>query len=186
MMNKLSKYLHIFLLLYVIIGGFFFYVLGATIDTIFIPTLDQPEDFCEDWTERVFRWYRTQDCVMFKNQMEELKYKHNKRMENRSSRKVPFLFFIASSITYLLMVLRPTLFFDKDSYLGYSTGMVASAVLLGVMLGIIMPIIYHALLPPPMEWFPEEFMEIRRARIELILNEITEMIQLGSQEGKGS
>jgi hypothetical protein len=49
----------------------------------------------------------------------------------------------------------------------------------------LMPIICQALLPPPAEWFPQEFMEIRRARVELILNEITEKIQLVSQEGKG-
>ena len=34
------------------------------------------------------------------------------------------------------------------------------------------------------EWLPEEFLEIRRARIELILNEIAERIQLASQEGR--
>ena len=48
-----------------------------------------------------------------------------------------------------------------------------------------LPVICQALLPPPAEWFPEEFLEIRRARVELILNEITEKIQLVSREGKG-
>jgi cyanate permease len=129
--------------------------------------------------------HRAQDCIKFKNRIEELKYKHNKRMEKRSSRKVLFLFLLASGVTYLLMVLRPTLFFDKGDYLGYTTGMIATAVLLGVVMGFVMPIICQAFLPPPAEWFPQEFMEIRRARIELILNEISEKIQLVSQEGKG-
>jgi hypothetical protein len=48
-----------------------------------------------------------------------------------------------------------------------------------------MPIIFQALFPPPAEWLPEEFLEIRRARIELILNEIAEKIQLASQDGNG-
>ena len=91
---------------------------------------------------------------------------------------------LAAGITYLLMVLRPTLFFDKGDYLGYTTGMIATAVLLGVVVGFMVPIICQAVLPPPAEWFPEEFIEIRRARVELILNEITEKIQLVSQEGK--
>jgi cyanate permease len=184
-MNFLEKHLQLFLLFYLLIGGFFFYLLGATIDTIFIPTIDQPDGFCEEWTERAFRWYRAQDCIKFKNHIEELKYKHNKRMEKRSSRKVLFLFLLASGVTYLLMVLRPTLFFDRGDYLGYTTGLVATAVLLGVVIGFMMPIVCQALLPAPAEWFPEEFMEIRRARVELILNEITEKIQLVSQEGKG-
>jgi hypothetical protein len=63
--------------------------------------------------------------------------------------------------------------------------MIATAVLVGVVIGFMMPIICQALLPPAVEWFPQEFMEIRRARVELILNEITEKIQLVSQEGKG-
>lgn len=106
-------------------------------------------------------------------------------MEKRSSQKVLLLFLLASGVTYLLMVLRPTLFFDKGDYLSYTTGMIATSVLLGVVIGFMMPIIYQALLPPPTEWLPEEFMEIRRARVELILNEITERIQLVSREGKG-
>jgi hypothetical protein len=106
-------------------------------------------------------------------------------MEERSSQKVPFLFLLASCLTYLLMALRPTLFFEKGNYLSYTTGIIATAVLLGVVLGFMMPIIYQALLPPPAEWLPEEFLEIRRARIELILNEIAQRIQLASQEGNG-
>ena len=183
-MNFLEKHLQLFLLFYLLIGGVFFYLLGATIDTIFVPAIDQPEDFCEEWTERAFRWHRAQDCIKFKNQIEELKYKHNKRMEKRTSRKALFLFLLASGVTYGLMVLRPTLFFDKGDYLGYTTGMIATAILLGVVIGFMIPIICEALLPPPAEWFPEEFAEIRQARIELILNEITEKIQLVSREGK--
>lgn len=184
-MNLLERHVRLFLLFYMLIGGFSFFLLSITIDTIFVPTVEQPEGFCEGWTERAFRWYRTQDCVKFKNHLEEIKYKHNKRMEERSSQKVLFIFLLASCLTYLLMALRPTLFFEKGNYLSYTTGIIATAVLLGVVLGFMMPIIYQALLPPPSEWLPEEFLEIRRARIELILNEIAQRIQLASQEGNG-
>ena len=184
-MNIIEKHLQLFLLSYMIIGGFFFYVMGITIDTIFVPTIEQPEGFCEEWTERAFRWHRAQDCVKFDNYLEELKYKHNKRMEKRSTQKVLFLFLLATGVTFVLMVLRPTLFFEKGNYLRYTTGIIATAVLMGVVLGFMMPIIYQALLPAPSDWLPQEFMEIRRARTELILNEIAERVQLASQEGKG-
>lgn len=184
-MNFIEKHSKLFLLFYMLVGGFCFYLLSITYDTIFVPTIEQPEGFCEEWTERSFRWHRAQDCVKFKNNIEELKYKHNKRMEKRSSEKVLFLFLLASGVTYLLMVLRPTLFFKADNYLKYTTGIIATAVLLGVVIGFMMPIVYQALLPAPSEWLPQEFMEIRRARVELILNEIAEKIQLASQEGKG-
>jgi hypothetical protein len=184
-MNFLEKHLQLFLLFYLLIGGFFFYLLGETIDAIFVPTIEQSDGFCEEWSERKLRWHRAQDCVKFINLIEELKYKHNKRMELRASRKVLLLFFLAAGVTYLLMVLRPTLFFDRGDYLGYTTGMIATAVLLGVVIGFMMPVICQALLPAPTEWFPEEFMEIRQARVELILNEITEKTQLVSGEGRG-
>ncbi len=184
-MNLLEKHRQLFLLFYMLIGGFFFYLMGITIDTIFVPNIEQPEGFCAEWSERAFRWHRAQDCVKFKSNLEELKYKHNKRMEKRSAQKVLFLFLLATGVTYLLMVLRPTLFFEKSNYLSYTTGIIATAILMGVVLGFMMPIIYQALLPVPSEWLPQEFMEIRRARTELILNEIAERIQLASQEGKG-
>ena len=184
-MNFLEKHIQMFLLLYMLIGGFCFFLLSITIDTIFVPSVEQSEGFCENWKEITFRWHHVQDCVKFKNQFEELKYKHNKRMERRTSQKVLFLFFLASCITFLLMALRPTLFFEKGDYLSYTTGIIAAAVLMGVVLGFMMPIIFQALLPPPANWLPEEFLEIRRARIELILNEIAEKIQLASREGVG-
>lgn len=184
-MNFLERHLQLFLLFYILIGGFFFYLMGITIDAIFVPTIDQPEGFCEEWTERAIRWHRTQDCVKFSNNFEELKYKHNQRMEKRSGQKVLFIFLLASGATYLLMVLRPTLFFEKSNYFKYTTGMIATAILLGAMLGFLMPVIYQSLLPAPSDWMPQEFLEIRRARTELILNEIAERVQLASQEGKG-
>jgi uncharacterized membrane protein YbhN (UPF0104 family) len=184
-MNFLENHNRVFLLSYVLICGFFFFLLSVTIDTIFVPTVKQPEGFCEDWTERALKWHRVQECRKFKSGLEELKYKHNKRMERRSSQKVLFLFLLASCFTYLLMTLRPTLFFQKGDYLSYGTGVFAAAVLLGVIMGFMMPVIYEAILPSPEKWLPKEFLEIRRARIELILNEFAEKIQLASGEGSG-
>ena len=91
-----------------------------------------------------------------------------------------------AGFTCLLMALRPTLFFQKGDYLNYTTGVFAAAVLLGAILGFMMPVIYEAILPSPAEWLPEEFLEIRRARVELILNEIAEKIHLAFREGSGS
>lgn len=184
-MNFLEKHTQLFLLCYMLIGGFAFFLLSTTIDTIFVPTVEQQEGFCEKWSERALRWHRVKDCVKFKSDLEELKYKHNKRMERRSSQKGLLLFLLACSFTYLLIALRPTLFFQNGDYLSYTTGIIAAAVLIGVVVGFMMPIIFQVLLPPPAEWLPEEFLEIRRARIELILNEIAEKIQLASQDGNG-
>jgi hypothetical protein len=79
-MNIIEKHIQLFLLLYMLVGGFFFYVTSVTIDIIFVPSVQQTDGFCEEWTERAFRWHRALDCVKFVNHLEELKYKHNKRM----------------------------------------------------------------------------------------------------------
>jgi len=89
-MHPLIKYLLSFRLLYIVGGGFFFYLLSVFIDPVFIPTLQMPENWCQKW------------------------------IETRS---------------------------------GYQT-------------------VYQMLLPPPVEWMPEEFLEIRRARIEYVLETI--------------
>jgi len=47
----------------------------------------------------------------------------------------------------------------------------ATAVYYGTILGFIIPIIFQQLLPPSTQWFPDEFQEIRRARIEYLLKE---------------
>ena len=46
-MNFLEKHIQIFLLFYILIGGFSFYLLNITIDTIFVPIVEQPEGFLE-------------------------------------------------------------------------------------------------------------------------------------------
>jgi hypothetical protein len=70
------------------------------------------------------------------------------------------------------MVLSPANFFGAGVRVENYSGAVATAVFYGIILGFILPSIYQLLLPPPAEWMPEEFLEIRRARIEFILKTI--------------
>jgi hypothetical protein len=73
------------------------------------------------------------------------------------------------------MVLNPAKFFGAGVSIENYTGAVATAVFYGLILGFISPTIYQALLPPPIDWIPEEFLEIRRARIEFILKTIEKL-----------
>jgi hypothetical protein len=52
-MNFLEKHIQLFLLFYMLIGGFSFFLLSITIDTIFVPTVEQPEEFLEIRRARV-------------------------------------------------------------------------------------------------------------------------------------
>ena len=98
-------------------------------------------------------------------------------MEKRRANKMLGLFIAASAITFFLMVLNPANFFGAGVSIENYTGAAATAVFYGVILGFILPTIYQMLLPPPMEWMPEEFLEIRRARIEFVLKTIEKLLK---------
>ena len=170
--NPLIKYLTSFRLLYIVGGGFFFYLLSVFIDPVFIPVLQMPENWCQKWIETRSGYQKQMECVEFGNSLAELKYKHNREMEKRSTNKMLGLFIAASVITFFLMVLNPAIFFGTGVRIENYTGAAATAVFYGLILGFIFPTIYQALLPPPLEWMPKEFLEIRRARLEYVLKAI--------------
>jgi hypothetical protein len=47
-------------------------------------------------------------------------------------------------------------------------------------MSIIMPLFYMAVFSPPIEWFPDEIIAIRQARVELVLQEIIEVSKRAS------
>ena len=114
-------------------------------------------------------------CIKFENEVEESKYRHNQKMDKRESHKTFSMFLVATLVTFSLMMLKPDLFFGKDTALNNYTGAMATAVYYGAILGFIVPIIFQQLLPPPTQWFPDEFQEIRQARIEYLLKENIEL-----------
>ena len=174
-MNPLIKYLLSFRLLYLVGGGFFFYLLSVFIDTVFIPSLQMPENWCQKWIETRSGYQKQEECIEFGDTRDEIKYKHNREMEKRRSNKMLGLFIAASVITFILMVLNPAKFFGAGVSIENYTGAVATAVFYGLILGFIFPTIFQTLLPPPLEWMPQEFLEIRQARIEFILRSIEKL-----------
>jgi hypothetical protein len=80
-MHPLIKYLTSFRLLYIVGGGFFFYLLSVFIDPVFIPVLQMPENGCQKWIETRSGYQKQMECVEFGNPLDELKYKHNREME---------------------------------------------------------------------------------------------------------
>ena len=176
-MNPLIKSLLSFRLLYMIGGGFFFYLLSVFIDPLFIPALPMPENWCQKWIETRVGYQKQKECVEFGNTLDELKYKHNRDMEKRRTNKMIGLFIAASVLTFFLMLLNPSNFFGDGVNIENYTGAIATAVFYGIILGFILPIIFQILLPSPMEWMPQEFLEIRQARIEFILEKIVNLSQ---------
>jgi hypothetical protein len=174
-MNPIIKNLISFRLIYILVGGFFFYLSSATFDAIFIPTLELEDGWCQEWAEIKFMYRSKKRCVKFKNEVEAFKYRHNQRMDKRESHKTFTMFLVATLVTFSLMMLKPSLFFGKDTALNNYTGTMATAVYYGTILGFIIPIIFQQLLPPATQWFPDEFQEIRQARIAYLLKENVEL-----------
>jgi len=73
------------------------------------------------------------------------------------------------------MVLNPANFFGAGVSIENYTGAVATVVFYGLILGFIFPTLYQIQLPLPIGWMPEEFLEIRRARIEFIVKAIEKL-----------
>jgi hypothetical protein len=158
-----------------VVGGFIFYLLSVIIDPIFIPTLQTSENFCLQWIEIRSGYQKQTECVEFSDKREELKYRHNLRMEQRRANKMIGLFIVASVVTFLLMMLNPSVFFGPGVTIGNYTGAIATAVFYGIILGFILPTVFQILLPPPIQWLPQELLEIHSARAEFVLKEIVEM-----------
>jgi hypothetical protein len=174
-MDMLIKYLLNFRLLYMIVGGFIFYLLSVLIDPIFIPSLPMQENFCRKRIETRSGYQKQSECVEFGNKLDELKYRHNQKMERRRANKMMGLFIAASVVTFLLMVLNPSIFFGFGVSIENYTGAVATAVFYGVILGFILPTVFSILLPPPIQWLPQELAEIRNARTQFVLAEIIKL-----------
>jgi hypothetical protein len=164
-----------FRLLYVLFGGLFFYLVSITSDLVFIPRLEMPPGWCENWVERRIGYRTHRECVQFSDKLQELKYRHNQKMEERQKYKTFGIFLCAIGFTFLMMLLNPSKFFDQTITYDSYTGIFVVAVFYGVIIGFLLPVAFQALLPPPAEWLPNEFFEIQKARTELILQQITEM-----------
>ena len=167
-----------FKLLYLLGGGLFFYLISAVIDPIFIPVLQMPENFCQKWVETRSGYQRRSECVEFSSKLDELKYSHNHKMESRQANKMIGLFIAASALSFLLMLLDPTLLLGTEASIENYTGAVATAVFFGVVIGFILPTVFQVQLPPPDDWLPQELLEIRNARVEFILKEIKKLSKL--------
>jgi hypothetical protein len=172
-MKEFLIYFVNFRFLYLLFGGLFFYLTSVTFNLIFIPMLDMPEHWCKKWNERKIGYQVQEECVEFSSEVNELKYRHNQKMEERLTGKVHGIFLFATLLTFLIMLISPGTFVElKITFENYS-GAIAIAVFYGVIIGFLLPVVFEALLPPPEEWLPGEFYEIKKARIEWVLKEIT-------------
>ena len=136
---------------YCVVMAFSFYVYSAIMSAAFVPSLDMGKNYCVDW---IAPDGETQECYRFRNKFEERKYQHNQEMVNRKR--------IIIGIGMLLMTiinfgLAPSSIVSKDSEIASRIGV--SAVVAFFIWGA--SFIFVFVLPPPIDWFPDVFREVR-------------------------
>jgi hypothetical protein len=142
-----------------------------------------PPAWCEKWMEKKVGFQIHKECVEFHDKLQELKYHHNQKMEKRTTNKTLGIFLCATIFTFLIMLLSPDRFFDQKITLEAYTGCIAVAVFYGAIIGFLLPVVFQAILPPPSEWLPAEFFEIKKARTEMILRQFSLLSQQTNGNG---
>lgn len=180
-MKEFLKYFYNFKFLYLLFGGLFCFLVSTTFEVIFIPTIEMPGDWCQKWQETKIGYRTQEECIELNSRVDELKYRHNQKMEKRHTYLISGLFIGSALLTFLIMLFSPGTFIEHRINFENYSGALAVAVFYGVIIGFLLPVVFEASLPSPERWLPEEFYEIRKARIEWVLKEITAEVE---QAGK--
>ena len=153
------------IILYALAGGLIFFLLSAMLSATFIVAILQDDDWCIESVERQVSEYDTVDeCIVYKNNLELLKHEHNQKMVTRNGYLVFGEFVLAFIVTIMLFYYIPK---SRGAGPENMDGNVFFAIALFAFgISIVMPLIYGWILPPPVEWFPQVFNDIRQSQVD--------------------
>jgi len=153
-------------LISLLVVGFVVWNLSAIGAAIFVPVVEMEEDWCVVWWEG--------NCVEFINSLEEDKYFHNKRMATRNAIVMTVALLIGVVWEYMIRFQIPhwkknsPLHPYKDFFPGIFFALWAySFWLIVVLLGCTF------ILPPPVDWYPDIFRDIRDAQVVQVMRVLT-------------
>lgn len=159
------------LIIYIVIGGFFAYVLAAMLSAIFLVPVPQSNNWClETMQVQTSSDESETRCVKFKNDFEMAKYYHNKDQVTLNKWLIFFNYIIALFTTSLLFYLIPKW---KGPLKNKGSGEELFSILfLAFLVSIVVPLIFSWILPPPVYWFPSIFTEINNAQVNEALRQL--------------
>ena len=158
------------LVLFLVVAGFTFYVVNALWSAFFITALPQDSDWCRDWiTPEEGAPSSPGMCLKFKNEIEEAKHFHNRRMLDRNRRWVYGTIGVGIVIAWLSFYVVPRWRHLHPDILRVAV----TSVLLGFASAVIVPMILSWLLPAPYKWFPRAITDAALAREQQALSQIT-------------
>ena len=155
---------------YLIIGGFVFYLLRATLSAIFLASIPMDSDWCKNGREIQVSDFRTEYiCFEFKDDWQETIYYYNLKIIDRNKTLIWSVFILASLVTLFTFLLIPywrgTIDQDIIKIIGYS-------IMISLGITFIVPLIYSWIFPPPVDWLPEIFERINDAQINEAVKEL--------------
>ena len=152
---------------FLIIGSFFIFIISAILSSFFIIVLPLADDWCKDGDmiqigEDEYEYV----CFEFKNEVEELKYYHNKEMLKRNKYLVGLEYVIGYLLTSLCFVFIPK-WRKRISHKDLKTNLLIS---IGVAfaISIVGNLFFSWILPPPVNWFPEFFRNSSSKPLQII------------------
>ena len=158
-------------LLFLVGGGLVAYLLAAILSAVFIVALPMADDWCLK-SEEVQTGPETNEivCVAYKNSFERAKYFHNRRMIGRNKALLMVEFTLWLGATTLLFHWMPKWKGIAQSEDGGNKAFLILVLTFGVSL--IAPRVFSWFLPPPVDWLPSVFREIREAQVQMALRDI--------------
>lgn len=141
-----------------ILGGFIIFLFHTVMQVIILSNVPQPADWCLDaveYSDSGSGDTRTL-CIEYKNDLEMRKYYHNKKQLTKNK-------YIVMPLSAAFGGLLAVLFFSyipmrrRGGKMGMSN--VGGSFVFGVAVWLIMILVYGAILPPPVEWFPDVITE---------------------------
>lgn len=155
---------------YVVGAGFVAYLLAAALSAIFVVTVPMAPGWCVDGRPGVEDY--SGPCSVFLNPLEEAKYYHNRSMVERNVYLITTEFLSWGAVTGLFFYWVPK--WKNRAFLQDIDGATCFMAIAGITFGVsvVAPLIFSAILPPPVEWFPQVFVNLRQAQVDAALREL--------------
>jgi len=155
----------------VLFAGFAFYLLISVAAAYFVIEVPMSDDWCLKTHGDFVVDYAKEGspCVEFKNKWEEIKYNHNLSMKHRNM----YLYFYSVLIATVGSLLALKWLWKMDLWVWRSRFLAGQA---GLLIGVLMPLVFSWILPPPMEWFPDMIVRMHESKVDETLKILENLV----------
>lgn len=163
-------------ILYIFIVGFLLFCIRAGLNSYYVIKVPHEDNWCKKWVEiPVGENKEEYRCVEFKNEIEKMKYYHNRTQQEHNENIYWGITIFGAIITILTFHYIPKWKNIKYKNKTEKNDKIEAIIIIIVATTGVAPLIYHYILPPPIEWFPDIFRRIHEQRVNEAMEIIKEM-----------